>query len=153
VTAQSLQQREAADKAKIAAAHATRAEKRITGYDHQAGASPRRYHEALALRGLLVELFPEAFARLDQPKKPLKIGIRGDINVLCPEINWTQLAIFLSHYCTRPSYLDALVEDAVRVDLFGAQAGEVSAEHARCAQEMLAAIRKRMEKAAAEATG
>jgi sRNA-binding protein len=43
----------------------------------------------------------------------------------------------LAHYCSQPAYLEAMREDASRIDLDGTPAGEVSARDAERAAAVL----------------
>jgi sRNA-binding protein len=89
----------------------------------------------------LAEAFPQTFV-LEKywPHRPLKIGIAADIRARCPTITRRTLAIALSIYTRRIMYLQAMVEGAMRVDLDGAPAGEVTARDAEYAAAKLAGI-------------
>jgi ProP effector len=98
---------------------------------------------AAELRAFLADTFPECFKPKRVPKLPLKIGIRRDIALLCPELAWNHLQWALADYTSGPRYWSALVEGATRVDLFGEPAGTVSAEHAAIGRQRLAEIAAR----------
>jgi sRNA-binding protein len=89
----------------------------------------------------LVELFPQTFV-LEKylPHRPLKVGINLDILARCPALARRELGPVLDAYTRRIMYLESLVAGAVRIDLDGSPAGEVSAEDAEHAAARLAEI-------------
>jgi ProP effector len=95
-------------------------------------------HAALAR---LAEWFPQTFA-LEKylPHRPLKVGIHPDILARCPALTRRELGPSLRAYTRRIIYLQGLVAGAVRVDLDGNPAGEVSAADAEHAAATLAEI-------------
>ncbi|RWA79633.1 MAG: prop expression regulator, partial [Mesorhizobium sp.] len=76
--------------------------------------------------------WPAAF----NPKapKPLRIGIHHDIRVLDGELSDDELRRVLRAYTSMPRYLARLNSGAVRVDLDGEPAGEVSDAEAASAK-------------------
>jgi ProP effector len=103
----------------------------------------------------LTEAFPQTFVlEKYRPHWPLKVGIASAIPVRCPALEWRVLKVALAAYTGRVMYLRGLVAGAVRIDLDGNPAGEVSARDTDYAtvklDEILAAREAR--KAAAVAT-
>jgi ProP effector len=97
-----------------------------------------RHHATLKY---LAERFPQTFVlEIYQPHRPLKIGIAADIVASCPELDRRVVGKALGTYTGRIMYLRAFVEGAVRVDLDGHPAGEVSAADAEHAAARLAEI-------------
>jgi ProP effector len=89
----------------------------------------------------LVEWFPQTFV-LEKylPHRPLKIGICPDILARCPVLTRRELGTVLGVYASRVMYLQSLVAGAIRIDLDGNPAGEVSAADAEHAAATLAGI-------------
>jgi sRNA-binding protein len=77
---------------------------------------------------LLAELFPKVFFVYETRRKPLKVGIDADIRAAVGEM--PELSAALSYYCNNDAYLRRLVAGAVRVDLTGCSAGEVTPRQA-----------------------
>jgi ProP effector len=99
----------------------------------------------------LAECFPHAFT-VEQylPHQPLRIGIDGDLAERCPAIDRFERMAVLRYYCTRPMYLRACIEGAVRVDLDGNPAGVVTAaEAAFAAARLVEALAEREARRAA----
>src|SRR6478609_7923914 len=89
----------------------------------------------------LVEAFPQTFvAEKHLPHRPLKVGIAADIGARCPDLKRGTLAVTLAAYARRIGYLESVVAGAVRVDLDGNAAGEVTAKEAEHAAGKLAEI-------------
>lgn len=101
-----------------------------------------RNRRAERARELLAAQWPLVFSAKGAPKRPLAIGIGERIALALPEIGKSRLIEALDDYCQGPSYLEACVEGAARVDLDGADCGVVSADHARHAAERLASMRR-----------
>jgi ProP effector len=103
----------------------------------------------------LAETFPQTFVlEKYSPHRPLKVGIDADIITRYPAIKRRVLAVTLAVYAGRVMYQRAMVAGAMRVDLDGQPAGEVTvrdAEHAaaRLAETLASCETKR---AAAVAT-
>ena len=74
------------------------------------------------------------------PHRPLKIGICPDILARCPVLTRRELGTVLGVYASRVMYLQSLVAGAIRIDLDGNPAGEVSAADAAHAAATLAGI-------------
>ena len=74
------------------------------------------------------------------PHRPLKIGICPDILARCPVLTRRELGTVLGVYASRVMYLQSLVAGAIRIDLDGNPAGEVSAADAEHAAATLAEI-------------
>ena len=89
----------------------------------------------------LAEWFPQTFV-LEKylPHRPLKIGICPDILARCPFLTRRELGTVLGVYASRVMYLQSLVAGAIRIDLDGNPAGEVSAADAEHAAATLAGI-------------
>ena len=89
----------------------------------------------------LAEWFPQTFV-LEKylPHRPLKIGICPDILARCPVLTRRELGTVLGVYASRVMYLQSLVAGAIRIDLDGNPAGEVSAADAEHAAATLAEI-------------
>ena len=89
----------------------------------------------------LAEWFPQTFV-LEKylPHRPLKIGICPDILARCPVLTRRELGTVLGVYASRVMYLQSLVAGAIRIDLDGNPAGEVSAADAEHAAATLAGI-------------
>ncbi|EWH09986.1 ProP expression regulator [Catenovulum agarivorans DS-2] len=93
----------------------------------------------------LSERFPQCFSASGEAK-PLKIGIFQDIAAQLSEddpISKTSLRAALRKYTSSWRYLASVKEGAQRVDLAGADAGLIEAEHAEHAQTQLAESKKR----------
>lgn len=103
----------------------------------------RQRKNMMHLRGWLIRKHPKCFMLFGQPKLPLKIGIYDDIMALYGggyQNFRFELSAALSDYCNGGTYLRALVVGAVRVDLDGNPAGEVSEAAAQHAVERLAKL-------------
>ena len=79
-------------------------------------------------------------ARKICPHRPLKIEISPDILARCPVLTRRELGTVLGVYASRVMYLQSLVAGAIRIDLDGNPAGEVSAADAEHAAATLAGI-------------
>ena len=93
----------------------------------------------------LAERFPQCFS-VKGDAKPLKIGIFQDIAAQLSEeepISKTSLRAALRKYTSSWRYLASVQEGTQRVDLAGADAGVIEAEHAEHAQTQLAESKKR----------
>jgi ProP effector len=89
----------------------------------------------------LAEWFPQTFVlEKHLPHRPLKVGIAADILAHCPVRTRRELAPVLGIYAKRVMYLQSLVAGAIRIDLDGNPAGEVSAADAEHAAATLAEI-------------
>jgi ProP effector len=99
-------------------------------YDHKAN---------LAVIELLAETFPRCFFVFERRRRPLKLGIHGDVlAALDGAITKEECATALRLYCSNASYLKASIEGAPRIDLNGNAAGSVSTEEAANAKQRLA---------------
>jgi ProP effector len=103
----------------------------------------------------LAEAFPQTFVlERCRPHRPLKVGIAADLQAHCPALEWRVLKVALAAYTGRVMYLRGLVAGAVRIDLDGNPAGEVSArdtDHATVKLDEILAARE-ARKAVAVAT-
>ena len=89
----------------------------------------------------LAEWFPQTFVlEKHLPHRPLKVGIAADILARCPVLTRRELGPVLGIYAKRVMYLQSLVAGAIRIDLDGNPAGEVSAADAEHAAATLAGI-------------
>ncbi|ABC35998.1 ProQ/FinO family protein [Burkholderia thailandensis] len=84
----------------------------------------------------LQKRFPQAFPRNPAPKVPLKVGILEDLVGRASELRLTEAELrdAMRTWCQGNRYWTCLVEDAVRVDLAGGEAGRVSAADAKRAR-------------------
>jgi ProP effector len=98
----------------------------------------------------LTEHYPAAFPRERPDIRPLKIGIREDIQAAHPELDPGEARRMLACWCGRPSYQRAVRRGGPRIDLAGEAAGEVSPEQMAHAEEVLKAIRLKKAAAAAQ---
>jgi ProP effector len=82
--------------------------------------------------GKLQKRFPLAFPKNPAPKVPLKVGIFEDLMKHAEELglNEKELRAAIKVWCRGNRYWTALVQGAPRLDLTGAQAGEVSSADA-----------------------
>src|SRR6476646_5473046 len=105
----------------------------------------------------LAEWFPQTFVlEKHLPHRPLKVGIAADILARCPVITRRELGPVLGIYAKRVMYLQSLVAGAIRIDLDGNPAGEVSAadaEHAAATLAEILASREAKRATAVEAKG
>jgi sRNA-binding protein len=99
-------------------------------------APPRPELSPAACAALLAEHFPALFSG---PPRPLKLRIQADIQARAPGLfTRKSLSVFLHRHTTTNAYLNALVKAPQRVDLDGADAGEIADEHKAAAVEELA---------------
>jgi len=99
-------------------------------------APPRADLSPAACTALLAEHFPALFSG---PPRPLKLRIQADIQTRAPGLfTRKSLSVFLHRHTTSNAYLNALVKAPQRVDLDGADAGEIAEEHKAAAAEELA---------------
>ena len=88
---------------------------------------------------LLRERYPALFATADP--KPLKIGIHKDLLERHPELDLSGLKRALTLHAGRFSYQKLLKAGAVRFDLDGQPADEVTEEQAEIARQRLAELK------------
>jgi ProP effector len=89
---------------------------------------------------MLAARFPHTFvAESSKPHTPLKLSIDRDL-VALGVLDEASSERALQHYCSRLMYRRSLVAGAVRVDLDGQVAGEVTANHAEHAQRIITRI-------------
>ena len=88
----------------------------------------------------LIAAFPQCFFLNHNQRRPLKIGLLGDLVPLLPLLPFTEAEIqaVLRSYTRSDGYLHACTEGAIRIDVNGDAAGAVSAKHATHAQKVLA---------------
>src|SRR6516164_8558278 len=107
-----------------------------SGDDDVKSASPlakrnhRMSHNAiLAVISLLAEKWPSCFSIIESGRRPLKLGIRGDVlAALDGAISAGKVSAALRWYVSSPEYQRRLLHGAWRVDLNGRPAGTVSQE-------------------------
>ncbi|WKJ92383.1 ProQ/FinO family protein [Methylomonas montana] len=101
----------------------------------------------LAIIGLLQKTFPLAFPKKPAPKVPLKIGIHKDILEQAERLGTDKndLRKAIKAWCWGNRYWDCLTEDAVRVDLDGNAAGQVTKADTEQAKKLKAGRRKQSE--------
>ena len=94
--------------------------------------------------GQLQKHFPKAFPKNPAPKLPMKIGIHRDLLELSEQLGISKKALreALKTWCWGNRYWACVVEDAVRVDLTGDEAGRVTKEDAAQARGLEAKRRK-----------
>ncbi len=97
--------------------------------------------------GLLQKAFPVAFPKKPASKIPLKIGIHKDILEQAERlgINKNDLRAAIKTWCWGNRYWECLVEDAVRVDLNGNEAGQVTKADADRARKLREGRKKKSE--------
>jgi ProP effector len=99
-----------------------------------------QYAEIAAAIALLAEAFPKAFSIFEQRRRPLKIGIRGDLLArLGGTLTEIELRQVLRAYTANGAYRRRLLAGAPRIDLDGNPVGTVSAEEAADALAKIAA--------------
>ena len=106
-----------------------------------AAAAPRARQPQLsasAIGAMLIERFPQCFVLARDRKRPLKIGIHRDLITAIPEVSPKRLRAALGWYAGSWAYLKNMTAGAVRIDLNGRTAGEVTAEEAAAAAARLA---------------
>ena len=93
---------------------------------------------------ILAEKFPAAFSVFQKRRKPLKIGIRQDLELaLGDSVDSRKLAKTLRYYTNNYEYLKAIIRGSDRVDLNGNYAGKVTDEERRGALVRLKAFNVR----------
>jgi ProP effector len=97
--------------------------------------------------GLLQKTFPLAFPKKPASKVPLKIGIHNDLVEQADQlkINKNELRAALKAWCWGNRYWECFIEDAVRVDLHGNTAGQVTKADADRARKLKDGRRKKAE--------
>jgi ProP effector len=77
--------------------------------------------------GQLQRRFPKVFPKSPAPKLPLKLGIHKDLLAQAPQLGMTEPALLeaIKTWCRGTRYWACIVENAVRVDLAGEEAGRV----------------------------
>src|SRR5437762_2018930 len=91
----------------------------------------KKRREVAAALAVLIDTFPKAFTADRALRRPIKIGIDGDIVARgAGAIQGRELRLALTRYCSSGSYLRSCKAGAERVDLDGNVAGVVSAGHA-----------------------
>ncbi|MGZ2749086.1 ProQ/FinO family protein [Burkholderia stagnalis] len=90
--------------------------------------------------GKLQKRFPLAFPRNPAPKVPLKVGIWADLAADAQAIGLSEAELrdAMSTWCRGNRYWSCLVEDAVRIDLQGNEAGRVTHDDAARARRLKA---------------
>lgn len=95
----------------------------------------------------LVRIYPACFSLDTKLIKPLKIGIFDDlVHSQGEEGNFskTQLRAALRQYTSSWNYLGTMIPDSVRIDLEGAESGQVTAEEAEHAKQELESARAKV---------
>lgn len=100
--------------------------------------------------GLLQKKFPLAFPKKPDSKVPLKIGIHKDILEQAEQlgIEKKDIRAAIKTWCWGNRYWECMIEDAIRVDLNGVAAGQVTKIDAEQA-EMLKKRRQKKPEAVA----
>jgi ProP effector len=88
--------------------------------------------------GQLQKRFPKAFPKNPAPKLPMKIGIHRDLLEQSEPLGISKKALreAIKTWCWGNRYWACVVEDAVRVDLSGDEAGRVTKEDAAQARDL-----------------
>ena len=88
--------------------------------------------------GKLQRRFPRAFPKNPAPKVPLKVGIWEDLAREAQSVGLSEAELrdAMSTWCRGNRYWSCLVEDAVRVDLQGTEAGRVTRDDAARARRL-----------------
>lgn len=99
--------------------------------------------------GQLQKQFPKAFPKNPAPKLPLKLGIHRDLLERSEQLGISKKVLreAIKTWCWGNRYWAAVVEDAVRVDLEGAEAGKVTKAEAEQSKSLAA---RRLKKPAVE---
>lgn len=94
--------------------------------------------------GQLQKHFPKAFPRNPAPKLPMKIGVHRDLFEQSEQLGISKKALreAIKTWCWGKRYWACIVEDAVRVDLNGDDAGRVTKEDAEQARGLEAKRQK-----------
>jgi len=92
------------------------------------------------MRMKLNGLFPMAFRGFGQAKFPLMVGIYEEVIKAHPHLNRQRTRAAIGNYVGGRTYLRAMIEGNVRVDLHGDPAGLVTASDAKFAAIRLARL-------------
>lgn len=124
-------------------AKAEKAAKRPPSKPQHTQKTPEKLDPVLAVISRLQKRFPHVFPKNPKPKVPLKIGIHKDLQEHLAEwgIDEKQLRAAIKTWCWGNRYWSCLTENAVRVDLEGNDAGQVSKEDADRAKRLKASRR------------
>lgn len=77
------------------------------------------------VRALVAARFPKAIMpKGDHRKRPLKQGIRHDLELAMPELTSSEIRLMLNDYCSGSSYLVQIQPGARRIDLQGNEVGD-----------------------------
>jgi ProP effector len=91
------------------------------------------------LIGVLADFWPQAFSLYERRRRPLKLGIRQDIEIAAAgAITVEELKAALRSYTQNIGYLLGCKEGAARIGLNGEPAGRVTADEAAHAASLLA---------------
>ncbi|BCE02067.1 ProQ/FINO family protein [Marinicellulosiphila megalodicopiae] len=91
---------------------------------------------------LLLDAYPQVFDL--ENTRPLKVGIHADLAV-DEKLSKTKIRKALSSYVRQYTYYQCITEGAQRIDLAQNEAGLVTAEEAKHAQESIAQIEAKRE--------
>jgi ProP effector len=94
--------------------------------------------------GQLQKRFPQAFPKNPAPKLPMKIGIHRDLLEQSEQLGVSKKALreAIKIWCWGNRYWACIVEDSIRVDLNGDEAGRVTKEDAAQARGLEAKRQK-----------
>jgi ProP effector len=99
------------------------------------GADPMSDDHLIEKLAKLVSAYPKTFFPRPEDRKPLKLGIHGDINSDTTHgLSSNDVRQVIGWYCSSSAYRAAMVEGAIRVGLDGEAAGEVTAAAAAVAK-------------------
>ena len=118
---------------RVSNGHAVKENRALTEQTQTAPRNKNREANQAAVE-LLIESYPNTFS-LDEPK-PLKIGIQDDL-VSDEKVSRGKIKRALATYVRNPRYLSSMVAGVQRVDLTGADAGEVTADDEKHAKAKL----------------
>jgi ProP effector len=108
-----------------------------------------QYQQMVGVLELLCSSFPNTFFMYRERRKPIKIGIHLELDVVLGErVDRKLLRQTLKFYTINHGYLRALRAGAPRIDLNGEEAGSVTEEQAEQAGvvAMILAVRRRRKK-------
>ncbi|PFH20020.1 ProQ/FinO family protein [Burkholderia sp. JKS000303] len=112
--------------------------KAASGAKHASAKPSTPVDPVIVAIGKLQRRFPRAFPKNPAPKVPLKVGIWEDLarEAQAVGLSEAELRDAMSTWCRGNRYWSCLVEDAVRVDLQGTEAGRVTRDDAARARRL-----------------
>ncbi|WP_396334023.1 ProQ/FinO family protein [Burkholderia anthina] len=112
--------------------------KAASGAKHASAKPSTPVDPVIVAIGKLQRRFPRAFPKNPAPKVPLKVGIWEDLarEAQAVGLSEAELRDAMTTWCRGNRYWSCLVEDAVRVDLQGTEAGRVTRDDAARARRL-----------------